>query len=106
MNYIGRTKNNMSKNISILVCVLLLAAMLFSAVFIAEKSGHHDCTGRDCPICETIQICVNNIRICGGAAVTICVVSAFCLFIENILVDSIYDISIPTLVKYKVRLDN
>ena len=45
----------------VLVAVLMLAALLFSAYFIARHADHH-CTGEDCPVCIIMHQCESILR--------------------------------------------
>lgn len=41
-----------------LLCIAVLFAVSFSALFIVAESGH-DCTGEHCAICHQIELCKN-----------------------------------------------
>ena len=57
------------KSAAALLCLLLLAIMLFSAFYIIAESGH-DCEDEDCPICACIRQCERTIhQACAGTAV-------------------------------------
>ena len=43
------------------VCILMIAAVLFSAFYISAESGH-DCTGDNCPICACICQCEKTLH--------------------------------------------
>ena len=49
-----------------LCAAFVLAAIALSSVFVAAE-GEHDCGGRDCPICQEIQSCVENFQLVGSA---------------------------------------
>ena len=46
--------NQRQKHATALLCVLLLAVMTFSSVFILLEHDH-DCSGADCPVCLAIH---------------------------------------------------
>lgn len=47
--------------IALLLAVIFLFIMAFSLVIVAAEADH-ECCGEDCPICEIIAICENNIK--------------------------------------------
>ncbi len=54
MVYINRTNTN--RTIAGIMAAMMLVVMLFSGIFIIEHADH-ECSGEDCPICESIQLC-------------------------------------------------
>ena len=48
-----------------IAALILLAAVLFSAFFLALEADH-DCAGDDCPICACILLCEKTLRVVGG----------------------------------------
>ena len=63
--YINRQKLNAV--MSYVLCVIIIAAMLFSTLFIVKESNHK-CIGAHCPICAELQACVQTINAIGSAA--------------------------------------
>ena len=51
--------NQRQKHATALLCVLLLAVMTFSSVFILLEHDH-DCSGADCPVCLAIHQAKKN----------------------------------------------
>lgn len=47
---------------SLILCMLLIVAQLFSFAFILHASNH-ECIGKDCPICDSISECIQIIRL-------------------------------------------
>lgn len=47
--------------IALLLAVIVLFIMASSLVIVAAEADH-ECCGEDCPICEIIAICENNIK--------------------------------------------
>lgn len=47
--------------IALLLAVIVLFIMAFSLVIVAAEANH-ECCGENCPICEIIAICENNIK--------------------------------------------
>ncbi len=60
-SYISRTR----KIPALILCVLLSAVMLFSAFYIIAEA-HHDCCGKDCPICVCIHQCERTLQQLGS----------------------------------------
>ncbi len=84
--------------------LMMLAAVLFCAFFIASEADHH-CSGEDCLICALIHQCENTLRGAGGAAVK----PAFILPVIIVLLAAAIltaAASLDTPVLRKVRLNN
>ena len=56
--------NPRQKHATALLCVLLLAVMTFSSVFILLEHDH-DCSGADCPVCLAIHQAKKNMTCLG-----------------------------------------
>ena len=70
--------------LGLFLSILLILTIFFSALFVSmEMAHHHDCSEENCPICSTIEACLNNIRVCGTA--TAVLISVF-LFIPFIII--------------------
>ena len=93
------------KAVALIITVLLLLTFIISAYFVAEESAHHNCTGENCPVCQTIVMCLNNIRMSAdtGACFLIPVLCMVLLCVVSIIRS--YDFIGNTLVKQKVRLE-
>ena len=63
-NLIDRTygRGRFGRIAALLSVIILLLMLFFSMFFIAAEAGHHDCTGENCPICATVEICINTIK--------------------------------------------
>jgi hypothetical protein len=96
--------NRYRKLISVAVCVMVLFALLMSYFFVATEL-HHDCCGEDCPICATIDICVNTIKQLGNAVGTIVFVLFVSAVTHNLHKLYVYHVIPHTLVSRKVRLN-
>ena len=86
------------------MAAVLVITLFFSSVFIAEEMGHHDCTGEDCPICATIELCISIIRTC--EAVIVMASALVIMAAPLITTTAIYDAETVTfsLIDNKVRL--
>lgn len=100
------TKINRTTKVAAMIAgILLFITILFSAFFIAVES-HHDCCGEDCPICYSIEQCINTLHnICDGI-ICITVVAFPILVLTFLRFPIICDLIENTLVSQKVRLDN
>lgn len=90
---------------AVLIAFAVLFIMLSSALYIAVEADH-DCTGQDCPICEQIHVCENNLK---NVSLAVCTV-AFAAELQYILCRKISDctdfVQSHTLVTFKVKLSN
>ncbi len=85
--------------------VLLLFIVVFSSFFIAVEAVH-ECTGEECPICESIERCESALRkICTGIVSLISIVLPAILFILPVVIFA-YRILQKTPVSFKVRLND
>ena len=87
------------------LAVVLLAVVLISSWYIAEEAGH-DCTGENCPVCETIRQCETVLRHVGlGVLLAVSVVIPTVL---HSLSGSLraYELPQRTPVSLKVRLND
>lgn len=50
------------RSLSGILCAIIVAALLVSAVFIAAEL-HHDCAGEHCPICSAISSWEHLLRV-------------------------------------------
>ena len=46
---------------ALVLAVIVLFVMLYSALFIAAEADH-DCVGENCPICYQINVCQNALK--------------------------------------------
>ena len=101
-------KSNTSKCYKIaavIISLMMLAIVLFSAFYIAVETDH-DCCGEDCLICACIQLCENTLRVFSSAEAIHLSVIIPVLFV--LLITAILSAAIPqeTPVSSKVRLNN
>ncbi len=105
MQLFKKDSTRFTKAVALIFTVLLLFTFIISAYFVAEESAHQDCTGENCPVCQTIVMCLNNIRMSAdtGACFLIPVLCMVLLCVVSIIRS--YDFIGNTLVKQKVRLE-
>lgn len=91
--------------LTLLITVLILAALLFSALFIAVEADH-DCTGAHCSVCEHILVCqtiLEQLAFCAG------MLGIMTVIIRHLLCKVWYCRTIfshVTLITCKVKLSN
>lgn len=93
-----------TKGIRAVVCMIIFAAVLFSALFIAFETGH-DCQGAECPVCVSIQQCGQIIRGLGGAFAAVAVCVAFYALILDSSFTGTPVYTRASLVGLKIRLN-
>ena len=98
-------EENVRKLFGLILALIIMMAIFFSALFISMEMGHHDCSGEDCPICATMEECVNNIRICGMAAVVAFVISSFVALARKQMSSYMVDTLFESLIVKRVRLN-
>lgn len=102
---INKYKINKCRLQSQILGALLIVSLFFSALFISEELGHHECTGDDCPICATIEMCMSNIRECGTGVILI-VLAAVMTALPMMLISYFENEKITTSpVENKVRIN-
>ena len=88
-----------------LLCMAVLFAVAFSAVYIVAESGH-DCAGEHCTICHQIVLCKNLLRSLAlavgvtGVAVAGKSLCRYCCARRN------DRIAVPTLILLRVKLSD
>ena len=101
----NRNGSAAKRTVSIIMAIMVLFVVLFSAFFIANESGH-DCDGDDCPICSCMQQCSENLQLSGiilsaqsaaGLPLVLLFLSLLCFLCSH---------TQETLVSRKVRLNN
>ncbi len=108
MNRLTRYEKNNSI-IKTVVAILLVLTVLFMvqiALIYPIIENHHNCVGEDCPICETIDMCIQFTSNLQGAFLSAFVVACcICISMTSISIYRFYYVS-STLVSAKVRMDN
>lgn len=91
--------------LSIVAILATLFVVLLSSEYLVEHAAHK-CVGAECPVCETMLQCANNIKTV-GTAVSVAVV-VYIAFAVMKSADTFYSCEVvtPSLISQKVRLDN
>lgn len=83
---------------------LVLAAVLFSLLFLAAEAGH-DCIGEECHICAQMDVCMRLLQ--SVTAVLFAAVAAtVCFFACDVLRGRTAPAFSATLVKLNIKLSN
>ena len=97
------TKRN--RIIALALAAVVLFVMAFSLFVVASEAGHH-CHCEDCPICELIAVCENNIRIISSVLIMVLLIIALAL-LRTFFCDTLKLVYQPlTPVSLKVKLTN
>ena len=93
--------------LSLLMVISFIMIIFFSALFLSMELGHqHDSSGEDCPICSTIEECLNNLRYCGCAVAFIIVTGIVHQYIAEKIKKYKEVVPENSLVLERVRLNN
>ena len=78
--FLGK-RNSMMETLVAVLGIAMLVVVLFSAVFVAAET-FHDCQGDECPVCEILQQCENNLNQLGSGIIplAVAIIAAFYLF--------------------------
>ena len=89
-----------------ILCGVFVLAMLVSSAFIIHEAGHH-CTGEHCPVCQTIAMNSQLLRLARAALIVLAILLVTaCAGREGLAARAI---SVPAggiLVRWKIRLNN
>ena len=96
---------NHSRIAAAVLAAITVLAVIFSSAFIIEHADH-DCTGEDCPICEQLCACAQNLKNLTAAAATIMVILAFRFAVQAVMGQAKYAYIPHTPVNLKVKLSN
>ena len=55
--------NKMCKTVSIILAIVFMCVSLFSVIYITHAINHN-CSGEDCPICETVATVLETSLCC------------------------------------------
>ncbi len=96
---------NIRKAAIALIGAAMLVVVLFSAIFITVET-FHDCDGEDCPICEILHQCENNLNQLGdGVAPVLIAATLMIIFINSDILSGDF-FPHETLVTARVRLND
>jgi len=98
-------KNNLKNKIAFCMAILILFVIFNAEIFII-KNIHHNCSGKNCPICEEIQIAEAMIQQFGSAVPTVMFLIVFVIFIAEIISITNQVILFSTPVEMKVRMND
>ena len=91
--------------IAVLFTVIAVLVMLSSSIFLIEHANH-DCAGVDCPICEQLYHCAQNLKSLAAAAAIALFAAVFAVVSRAALYRKAHDGVSQTPVLLKVKLSN
>lgn len=88
-----------------LLAAIFVLVVLSSSIFIIEHADH-DCTGEDCPICEQLFACAQNLKRLTNAAAAVVVAVALVILPRAVIrrLAAVYVFGSP--IALKVKLSN
>ena len=103
----AESKQNTERRVfAAIMAVLLSVVMLFSAYYII-KEQHHECHGAaECPICQNISRCEQFLNQISTGLVHLAISVVLVAAVTGVIYKGNDFIMQPTLVSFKVRLDN
>jgi len=96
---------NHSRIAAAALAAITILVVLSSSVFIIEHADH-DCTGEDCPICEQIYACEQNLKNLAAAVAVVMAIIAFGFAVQAVMGQAKYAYIPHTPVNLKVKLSN
>jgi len=98
-------KNNLKNKIALCLAILILFVIFYAELFIINNI-HHNCNGKNCPICAEIQIAESMIQQFGSAVPPVMLLIVFvCFFSETTSITNQVNL-FSTPVEMKVRMDD
>ena len=98
-------RERLRRSAAFLLAAGTLAAVICSLLFLVREIDH-DCTGEDCPVCAVMQLCEGGLRtLSASGAGHMSAAGYFCAFPVLLLI-LFFFVHRPTLISYKVRLNN
>lgn len=89
--------------VAVLLAVMVLVVMLYSALFIAAEA-EHDCVGENCQICYQINVCENTLKNLSLAVCAVAFAAAFTYTLYRSISACAEVAPSHTLVSLKVKL--
>ena len=96
---------NRSRIAAAVLAAITILVVLSSSIFIIEHADHN-CTGEDCPICEQLYSCAQNLKNLAAAAIAVTVMIAFRFAAYAGVGQAKYAYAPHTPVNLKVKLSN
>ena len=97
--------NKKKKVPAVLLCLVLVAGILLSYDYIIEET-HHDCSGRECPICMQIEEAVQFLSTIKFVPIVPYIVAVFLVCLKKDRIQKENEIRNNTLITLKVELLN
>ena len=97
--------NKMRKTDSIILAIAFMCVSLFSVIYISHAINHN-CSGEDCPICETVAICEQTLRTIGSSLISAIIEVLALPKVATVLETSLCCMAVVSLISQKVRMNN
>ena len=97
--------NKKKKVPAVLLCLVLVAGILLSYDYIIEET-HHDCSGRECPICMQIEETVQFLSTIKFVPIVPYIVAVFLVCLKKDRIQKENENRNNTLITLKVELLN
>ncbi len=94
-----------AKHLAVLLSVLMISVMLFSAFYVVSEANH-DCCGDCCPVCAQIDQCNAVLRSAGEGTAALSMTILLTLIVSELLIMADKNVYLPTLITQKIRLNN
>lgn len=88
-----------------MLAMAIIFVTAFSLAYIVAEAGH-ECTENDCPICSTIEVCENTIRLISSAITIFALIAAYALYNSIYKADTANSKAFFSPVTLKVKLLN
>ena len=98
-------QNNARRVVAVFIAAVLILTMLFSKYYVVREQ-HHECHGVECPICHNISVCEQFLNQISTGLIHLAISVVAVMIVTVVLLSEVENLSRPTLVSFKVRLDN
>lgn len=96
---------HLQKTFALVISLFMLFITLFSVIYMAREA-EHSCVNQDCPICQSVKQCENNLKQIGSGAIVRSIQITTIVFLGYIFISAVQPILCNSLVHQKIRFDN
>ncbi len=100
-----KLNNHTAKFTAVILSVLMLSVMMFSAFYVTAEANH-DCCGEDCPICVHIEQCESMLRGAGEGTFLLGLAVFLAVLSSEVFAPTGSDSSLFNPITSKVRMNN
>ena len=98
-------RQKLFQKMTLVLIVITVIAMLFSALFIVSHVDH-DCSGSECQICHEMILCSENLELLCAAVAVVCAVVLFKNGVSYIVYQYRNFVNFVTPISQKVQMNN